>query len=183
MAAPSRVVGSGVAGPEHPSEHLSGLGQHGQMRVVPVGALVGRRRVFLVRAGAHDRRVQVDGRRVAVGTGAGRPRRGPRVPTHTRQAAKLGRAQRAEDPLGAGAGRHRPEQLRLTPQGVEVRDALGPICQGHHHLGQRDARVVAPPRHLGEHPAEPSGQAAAIGHLAQPHQPAPRHETLTVTGH
>jgi hypothetical protein len=35
----SCAVGPGVARPEHPGEHPAGLGQHGEVRVVPVGAL------------------------------------------------------------------------------------------------------------------------------------------------
>jgi hypothetical protein len=104
---------------------------------------------------------------------------GPR----SRQAAQLGRAQGGEGPLCAGTGRHRPEQLRLGPQGLEVRQALGPIGQRHHHLRQRDPRVMATPRRLGCHLAEPRGQPAPIRHLAQPHQPATRHETLAIAGH
>ena len=69
---------------------------------------------------------------------------------------------------------------RLSTQGVEVGQALSPIGQRHHQLGQAHARVMTAPRHVSQHQAEPSGQAAAIGHLAQPHQPATRHQALAI---
>jgi hypothetical protein len=74
--------------------------------------------------------------------------------------------------LHAGARRHRPEQLRLAPQRLKIGQALGPIGQRHHQLGQAYARVVTAPRRIREHLAEPGGQAAAVGHLAQPQQPS-----------
>ena len=69
---------------------------------------------------------------------------------------------------------------RLSTQGVEVGQALGPIGQRHHQLCQAHARVVTTPRHLGQDLAESGGQAAAVGHLAQPHQPATRHQALAI---
>jgi hypothetical protein len=179
----SRAVGSRVARPEHPGEHLAGLGQHPQQRVVPVGALMGRCSVFLVGLGAHDRGVEVQDRPVTVGAGAGLPRRGASVPAGAGQSAQLGRPQRPEGPLRAGARRHWPEQLRLTSKGFQVGEALGPIGQRHHHLRQAHARVVATPRRIREHLAEPGGQAAAIGGLAQPYQSATRYEAVAVAGH
>jgi hypothetical protein len=172
-----------VARPEHPGQHLAGLGQHGGQRVMPVRALMRRRGVFFVGLGPHDRRVHIDDRRVAGGTRAGRPRGGPGLGSGTSKTAQLGRPKRCEGPLGAGPGRHRPEQLGLAPQRLQVGQALSPISQGHHHLRQADARVVTAARCAVQHLAEPGGQAAAIRDLAQPHQPRTRHEALAVTGH
>lgn len=44
----SSAVGPGVARPEHPGQHLAGLGQHRRERMVSVGALVRRGGVLFV---------------------------------------------------------------------------------------------------------------------------------------
>ena len=144
---------------------------------------MGRCGVLFVGLGGHDRGIQVQGRTLTVRAGAGLPRGGPSVPSGTREPAQLGRSQRLKGPLRAGAGWHRPEQLRLSAQGVEIGEALGPIGQRHHQLGQAHARVVTAPWRIGEHLAEPGGQPAAVGHLSQPHEPATRDEALAIAGH
>jgi hypothetical protein len=176
-------VGPGVARAQHPGQHLAGLGDHGQQRVVPEGALVGRCRVLLVGPGAHDRGVEVDDRHVARGSGARGPRRCPGPGTSAGQAPELGRSQPADRAPRGRLRRHRTEQGGLAPHRGEIRHAHRAIGKCHDHLRQGHPRVVETARQVCHRRPQPRGQAAAIGHLAQPHQPRMRHQTLAVTGH
>ncbi len=117
----SSAVGPGVARPEHPGQHLASLGQHRRERMVSVGALVRRGGVLFVGPGAHDRGVQIDDRFVSVGPGAGLPRGGPGRGSGTSETAQLSWSQRVEGPLHVRPGRHRPEQVRLAPESIQVR--------------------------------------------------------------
>lgn len=80
------------------------------------GALVGRRRVLLVRPRSHDRGVDVQGRVVAHRTGARVPSRSPCPGSGARHPPQLAGPEGLEGPLRGGSWRDRPEQRRLAAQ-------------------------------------------------------------------
>ena len=66
---------------------------------------------------------------------------------------------------------------RLSTQGVEVGQALGPIGQRHHQLGQAHARVMTAPRHVSQHRLSPAVRplrsATSPSHTSPPRDTRP----------
>jgi hypothetical protein len=82
-------------------------------------------------------------------------------------------------------GGHRAEQCGLVSEHRQLREAVGPIGDGHGHVGEHDAGVVGVPGDptVAHGQRQPLGQPRSVGQLGQQSGADVGHQSVTVGGH
>jgi len=134
-------AGAGVAGPQQHGQLLAGGIQPGAQRVEPEPALVGRRRLFLLRVRPDQGGVDVD--HVEARVHARRPRPCTGSGPGLADAAQGGVVDGLQGPPRRRRRRHLPEQGGLVAQHRQIRDRLAAVGERHRQVDQDPAPVMA----------------------------------------